>query len=92
MLVSKLPDNYLSDSIQSDINITLLPYKKTLIDINSQKSEKNAAQRGIQLVTRRDEIAILVIVAIQLVHRIAEQRTVLGLGLVLSYQLSLLLG
>ena len=38
-----------------------------------------------------DQITVLVVVPVQLMHRIAKQRAVLRLALVLSYQLRLLL-
>ena len=44
--------------------------------------------RGLAL----KHVAFGIVIRVKFVHRIAEQAAVLGLGLVLSYQLSLLLG
>ena len=49
----------------------------------------NIRSQAARLTT--NQITVLVVVPIQLVHRIAEQRSVLGLTLVLSHQLRLLL-
>ena len=50
----------------------------------------NAWLLSVQLLATY-QITVLVVVPVQLMHRIAEQRAVLRLALVLSYQLSLLL-
>lgn len=50
----------------------------------------NAWLLSVQLLAT-DQITVLVVILVQLMHRIAKQRAVLRLALVLSYQLSLLL-